>query len=140
MSQEQRGPSASAGFLMRLLPLGRRFPLVPHAQPRFSAFSDSEAVQTLVYVTFKHDRLRMVRCSASELIDPPLHSEVLPDMVVYCRLLTWTMCRCGTASLTQAEPAIPLLTVFRATTAVKPLQCHTYPACHSGCCYRLVCC
>lgn len=37
-----------------------RFPLVPHMLPRFSAFADSEAMQTLVYVTYKQDRKKMV--------------------------------------------------------------------------------
>ncbi len=35
--------------------LRRRYCLVPHSTPRYSAFTDAEAQQALVHVSFKHD-------------------------------------------------------------------------------------
>ena len=35
--------------------LWRRYCLVPHSTPRYSAFTDAEAQQALVHASFKHD-------------------------------------------------------------------------------------
>lgn len=38
-----------------------RFSLVEHEEPRYSVFTDAEAQSTLVWVTYKHDRSKVVR-------------------------------------------------------------------------------
>ncbi len=51
---------AAAGTVVSASMPHCRFPLVQHDEPRYSVFADGEAQQTLVWVTFKHDRKQVV--------------------------------------------------------------------------------
>ncbi len=59
-------------------PCAHRFPLVPHEQPRYSVFTDGEAQQTLVWVTFKHDRKGVVR---ADICCHAQHGRMFPWMM-----------------------------------------------------------
>lgn len=68
---------AAAGTVVSASMPDCRFPLVQHDEPRYSVFADGEAQQTLVWVTFKHDRKQVVSiagCGAPDSSQLPIVS------------------------------------------------------------------